>query len=52
MGVADSNRDGKPDYLLFNASTRHTVIWYMDNNVPIASAYGPTLVAGWSLVAP
>jgi hypothetical protein len=51
-GVADFNRDGKPDYLLFNASTRQTVIWYLNNNVKIASAYGPTLLAGWTVAAP
>jgi hypothetical protein len=28
-GVADFNDDGHPDYLLFNANTHQTVIWYM-----------------------
>jgi hypothetical protein len=51
-GAADFNRDGHPDYLLFNATTRATVIWYMNNNVHTSGAYGPTLPAGWSLVAP
>jgi len=52
VGVADFNRDGKPDYLLFNATARQTVIWYMNNNVRIGGAYGPTLPAGWTVAAP
>src|SRR5438046_10544177 len=50
--AADFNGDGKPDYVLYNPSTRQTAIWYLNNNVHIASALGPTLPAGWSLVAP
>jgi hypothetical protein len=46
----DFNRDQKPDYLLFNASTRQTSIWYLNNNVYLSSALGPTLPAGWRLV--
>jgi hypothetical protein len=51
-GAADFNGDSKPDYALFNASTGRTAIWYLNNNVYIGGAYGPTLPAGWSLVAP
>ena len=51
-GAADFNRDGKPDYLLFNPSTRQTAIWYLNNNVRIGAAVGPTLPAGWTLAAP
>ena len=43
--VTDFNGDGHPDYVLQNANTRQTVIWYLNNNVFIGSAYGPTLVA-------
>jgi hypothetical protein len=50
--VADFNRDGKPDYLLFNPSTRQTAIWYLNNNVRISAAFGPTLAAGYTLAAP
>jgi hypothetical protein len=32
--------------------TRQTVIWYMNNNVRVATAVGPTLPGGWTLVAP
>ena len=48
--VSDFNRDGKPDYVLYNASTRRTAVWYMDDTVFLGGAYGPTLPAGWRLV--
>ena len=38
VGVADFNRDGHPDYLLFGSTSRATVIWYMNNNVLISQA--------------
>jgi hypothetical protein len=47
--VSDFNGDGHPDYVLQNASTRQTAIWYLNNNFYIGGAYGPTLVAGWGL---
>ena len=47
----DFNNDGKPDFVLYNASTLQTVVWYMDNNVPVTGSYGPTLPAGWSIVS-
>jgi glucose/arabinose dehydrogenase/elongation factor P hydroxylase len=50
VGVADFNRDGHPDYLLFNSSTRQTAIWYLNNNVFSSGLFGPTLPAGWSVV--
>jgi hypothetical protein len=28
-----------------------TAIWYLNNNVFVGGAYGPTLPAGWELVA-
>ena len=49
--VADFNGDGHPDYVLQNASTHQTVIWYLNNNLFISGAYGPTLVTGWGLRA-
>ena len=45
----DFNGDARPDLLLFNASTRQTAVWYMNNNVRIGSANGPTLPGGWSV---
>src|SRR5439155_1324344 len=47
--VTDFNGDGKPDYLLYNVSTRQTAIWYLNNNVHIGGALGPTLPVGWEL---
>jgi hypothetical protein len=47
--VADFNGDGHPDWVLQNASTHQTAIWYLNNNVFISGAYGPTLAAGWGL---
>src|SRR5437762_11964312 len=49
---SDFNGDGHPDYVLFlqNAKTPQTAIWYLNNNVFISSAYGPTLPSCWSLV--
>jgi len=47
---ADFNRDGKPDLLLVNPSTRHTAIWHMNNYNFISGVYGPTVPAGWTIV--
>ena len=50
VGVADFNRDGHLDYLLYNGRTRQTAIWYLNNNVFSSGLNGPTLPAGWSVV--
>jgi plastocyanin len=42
----DFNRDGKPDYLLYNPGTRRTAVWYLNNNVFIGAAFAPTLPVG------
>ena len=47
--VADFNGDGKPDYVLRNAGSRQTALWYLNNNIFVGAAYGPTLPAGWGL---
>jgi hypothetical protein len=49
IATADFNGDGKPDYVLYNANTRQTAVWYMNNNVLVSGAYGPTLAVGWGL---
>jgi hypothetical protein len=46
----DFNRDGHPDYVLSNASTRQTAIWYLNNNMYQNSASSPTLPVGWTLI--
>jgi uncharacterized delta-60 repeat protein len=46
----DFNHDGRPDFVLYNRSTRQTAIWYMHNNVLAGGAFGPVLPAGWSLI--
>src|SRR5262249_28609696 len=46
----DFNDDGHPDYLLYNGATRRTVIWYLNNNVHVASGNGRSLPSGWSVV--
>ena len=50
-GISDFNGDGHPDYVLFlqNAKTPQTAIWYLNNNVFISSASGPTLPSWWFL---
>ena len=49
-GVGDFNGDGYPDYVLYNANTRQTAIWYLHNNVYVIGVYGPTLPVGWFVV--
>jgi uncharacterized delta-60 repeat protein len=46
----DFNQDGKPDYVLFNAVTHQTAVWYLNNNVFVGSAFGPTPPANWKVV--
>jgi VCBS repeat protein len=36
---------------LFNRFDRVTAIWYLNDNIFISGAYGPTLPVGWELVA-
>ena len=52
MGTADFNGNGGPDDVLYNASTRRTAFYYLNNNVYAGSALGPFPPAGWTLVAP
>jgi len=46
----DFNGDGYPDYVIENETTHRTAIIYLNNNVTIGSAWGPTLPEGWSLI--
>jgi hypothetical protein len=47
--VGDFNGDGHPDYVLRDTNTRQTEIWYLNNNLFIGSALGPTLPPSWGL---
>jgi hypothetical protein len=47
--VADFNGDAHPDWVVRHAATRRTALVYMNNNVVIGAALGPTLSAGWGL---
>jgi hypothetical protein len=47
--VADFNGDSHPDFVVQNPSTRQTAIWYLNNNLYVSSANGPTLAVGWRL---
>ena len=47
--VADFNNDGHPDYVLRNANTRQTAIWYLNNNIYQGGAFGPSITVGWVL---
>ena len=46
--ISDFNGDGHPDFVLQNACTHQTAIWYLNNNIYVGSARGPTL--GWDHV--
>jgi FG-GAP-like repeat len=50
VAAADFNGDGRPDYLLFNGNTGETMTEYLNNNVVVGTAQGPTLPAGWTLI--
>ena len=45
----DFNADSHPDYVLYNAGTRQTALWYLNNSVYIGGAYAPTVPAGWTV---
>jgi hypothetical protein len=47
--VGDFNGDGHPDFVVQNPNTHQTVIAYLNNNVVIGAAFGPTLPALWRL---
>jgi hypothetical protein len=51
-GLADFDGNGRPDYLLYNSSTRRTAVWYLNNYQLIGNAAGPTILASWSVAAP
>jgi hypothetical protein len=50
VGVADFNRDGHPDYLLFNPTTRQSQIWYLSVTSFTSAQSGPTITSGYELI--
>lgn len=48
-GVADFNLDGKPDLLLYNKTSRKTIVYYLDGPAKTGEAAGPTLPSGWAV---
>ena len=48
--MADFNGDNNPDYLLFNASTLQTGIWYLSGPALVGGAFGPSIVSGYTLI--
>ena len=50
MGVTDFDGDGQRDYLLFNASTRQSAIWYLSGVTLLRGVYGPTIASGYQLI--
>jgi hypothetical protein len=37
VATGDFNGDSKPDYVLYNTSTRQTAVWYVNNNLFVAA---------------
>jgi hypothetical protein len=51
VGVADFDRDGHADYVLFHPSSGYTAIAYLWGLNLVGADWGPTLPSGWTLVA-
>jgi hypothetical protein len=47
----DFNGDGQPDFVLYNASTLQTAIWYLNNAELKSGSPGPTLPPYWHVAA-
>jgi hypothetical protein len=47
--VRDFDSNNHSDYVLFNASTGQTAIWYLNGSTVVGGAYGPALPMGWTL---
>jgi hypothetical protein len=43
---------GNPDFPLYNPTTQQTAIWYLNDNVLVHHAAGPTLPDRSTLIAP
>jgi predicted outer membrane repeat protein len=51
VGATDFNSDNKPDYLLYDSSTRKTEIWFLNNYAFTTNANGPTVTNGYTPLA-
>jgi hypothetical protein len=47
--VGNFNRDSSPDWVLFNSSTRQTIIWFMQGTQIQSRGFGPELPSRWEL---
>ena len=47
--VADFNGDGHPDWVVRNINTRQTVLVYLNDNVVVGAALGPTITSNLAL---
>ena len=36
--------------MLYNAVTQQTAVWYLNNNVFVGGAFGPSIVSGYTLI--
>jgi len=46
VATANFDRDGNPDYVLYNPASGETTIGYLTNNILVNAALGPTLPDG------
>ena len=50
VDTADFNVDGNTDILFFNPTSRQTLVRYLNNNISITQAFGPTIASGYILI--
>ena len=50
VATGDFNNDARPDFVIFNATTRQTAVWYLNNNMFIGGAFAPSIPSPWILV--
>ncbi len=50
IGATDFNADRKPDLVLFNASTLHSAIWYMNGPTVVGQSSGVGMPSGWAVI--
>jgi FG-GAP-like repeat len=50
VAVGDFDGDCSPDYVLYNASTGQTAVWYLNDSVFAGGDFGPALPGLWRVV--